>query len=160
MQAFTQGIMKRTDLTDAQKATEINNYKNQYGITNEQLASAAGYTVQQVNDFLSPKAATTPTQSAGPTAWTAMTDGTTGLFAKEYGRLFAKGLTDSEIRSLAEQVGILIGQNQWNQIGTAGKALVANSVTTPAAPPATTPAAKSATVIVKIKIDDNAAIHN
>lgn len=58
MQAFTQGIMKRTDLTDAQKATEINNYKNQYGVTNEQLAGATGYTVQQVNDFLSPKTTT------------------------------------------------------------------------------------------------------
>lgn len=58
MQAFTQGIMKRTDLTDAQKATEINNYKNQYGVTNEQLAGATGYTVQQVIDFLSPKTTT------------------------------------------------------------------------------------------------------
>jgi hypothetical protein len=142
MQAFTQGIMKRTDLTDAQKSVEINNYKNQYGVTNEQLASATGYTVQQVNDFLSPKTTTPPASAApstGPSEWTE-TQTSEQAWGKEYARLLSKGLSDSQIQTLFEKAVGSVGYNQWNRISTAGKAIAAEPVKTTAAPTTSTTA--------------------
>lgn len=150
MQAFTQGIMKRTDLTDAQKSVEINNYKNQYGVTNEQLASATGYTVQQVNDFLSQKTSTPPTSAAlstGPSEWTE-TQPSEQAWGKEYARLLSKGLSDSQIQTLFEKALGSVGYSQWNRISTAGKAIAAEPVKTTAAPTTATTAAPTTEAIL------------